>query len=427
MALSALKPQRSGSFSESVLIAVTGYKINDAAKKTPNKGGQDSITGVLMRDALGITAEFSPEGLPVTQVTVVMAPAPESQGIHKRPEILDKYKGKGQSPAVKPQGVITADGARLTSSKGQPHVITAGWINTWTPEYDQDLEFVSVAKLVEIKREGKRTDPNNPGTYQSAFMIEDQKSTKVTDAASFRAAAIEALTWIGADTEAPEMPGSPGFRIRGVEMGEDGVPLALVNDCFATWDSQNGVARTPEQAVDHFMSEQAAWIDEIESNGKVAHFEVMPVSRVSTGSQSLPTARAQTKFNTTEPSRDQINQVDEGYKNCAYPFKNEDDQTRLTTGVIRADVFSQRMKIEPDERGRTVTSWIRTRTSALPERKIYRSAEFPTDVLPAEFKAVFEENAKANFKAIVDFRKDAKKAAEVDAQPDADADAPRPM
>ncbi len=417
MALGDLRKTRSGSYTprEAVPFLVMSY-VTKANQAGGAADPEDHVIGRLLRDALGIKAEFDANNNPVTEVKVYLEPRKESTSAFERHEIIDKAKGKLAVKSVRPNGIMRLDSASLdaTHTKDGKTAIKGSWLVNLTHKYDPDIDFPFMGKLVALKPEGKARESNE--VYQSAILLEADFS-KVFNASNMRDMLVEAASYVG-DEANPNLPGNPGFCIRAVERAGDASITAVDVVYTNSWDSKANRSFTPEEMVDNFLASEdgANWVSEV-ANAPATHFEVMPCSRLRTGKQSLPSMRVLAK--NPNASRVEIMKRDDAVNFCMYPETRVDDDGKEFQGrgygVIRGDVFANRIKTEDPEPGQALMSpWFRSQANPTADQKIYRASEFPSAVLPEEFAKVFEKNASETYKAARTmrdelFEKDAKK------------------
>ena len=399
-----------GASTEVVPFLVVDYKLHGQGKPHVD----DYVVARLMRSACGIEATFDDASNPLTEVHVYLEPAaappPGKKSNKTRPEIMDKKKGKPPiGKIVEQMGIMTLDGAKVDAKRGS-NALVGRWLNTLSTKYNPDLHFPWMGKLIAVQPE-VRPDPTKDEQfepYQSTIVYANDQAVPFTDLESFKAAAVQAIMDCGTEAESA-LPGRVGFTMRAVGRDEAGVLGAAESHWHSSWNKEQQRTLSPEEMVEAFLASSggSGWAEAI-AGGGADHFEVMPSARLSTGSASLPTTRAENAAKEEqEVTKQMIEAEDDAHKICRYPVtRAKQDGTEYQShafGSIIGDIYAERKAMdEPRDDGRQTASWYRTyagRAGKSSERRIYGKGEFPSNALPPEYSEEFEKRGEANYKA----------------------------
>ena len=391
---------------EGVPFMVASYKVSNP--KAAN-WQEDYIVGRLMRDALGLKAEFDAQGQPTTEVKVYLGapPANNKDKKYPRPEVFDKYRS---SKAVRVNGIIRADKAKLDPAKGA-NAVVCSWLNTVTPEYNPELQFAVNGAFISQRSEFIPRDASQKGS-QNAVILAADAATVFAGLDDFRAKAAEAIAYLGTEDD-PGMPGIPGYVVR---IADRSTGESVVLERFKLWKSDESREFTSDEIIQDIAGDDD-WAPVISANDPNYLFEVIPAARLKTGKESMPSARADSKFGPSA-TRDQIESLDEGVRLCRFPVMEDDGKTQKKNergypetafGFIKADLFARRNRRLPEEINEQSPAkfapWYRTDIGAIGDRKIYGPAQFLTPNVPADLAEKFEKAASTNYQnKVAEFR-----------------------
>lgn len=281
MSLKKLQAKRTGGGgdrtpTENVAIKVVSYHVGD--RREPNVD-KDYFVGVLMHNALGMVAEFDENNNPITEVKVRLRADPQQgKRKHSRAEIAHLESGDKRQK-VFPGGIVQADRSFID----RDGFVNTAWIRGLVRR-EQDLQegnaMVLAGVMTSVQPERKSKDGQS---FQYRFITDPYGAMKVSGVDELRGALTAALQ----DNEW----GPTGFILRGIDT-ENVEERASVR-WTRRWDSEAKALTSPEATVEEFFEKNEAWVQHIAeaSADSTEIFEVIPIIRVRTGRDSLPSMK----------------------------------------------------------------------------------------------------------------------------------------
>lgn len=388
MSLSATKSlqrggRRDSTPMETVIYQTVEYHISDPKGMKPDSKS-DYIVGRLMRNALGLVAEFDENNNPLTEVKIMLRDAPEQTGTFKRPEVLDIKKGKGTSKAMPVNSVGAAESCFLKNG-----VIQARWLSRHYPEYNPTFHFPLYGVMASVRPQGKRETDDGVKYYQNRYVMAVEGARAFTGGVEgFKAAAIEAMRYI---TEDLQYPGVPGFVLRAAET-DTGV--AASKEFLRGYDREKQAPISAEETVERFLNPSPdddftnALLGNLAEEAPNAYWEVIPMVRIDTGLFSLPASRVDNaRSNGKEVSDTDLHRYTDA---SDYAYASDD---RTEYAFVESDVQVER---KPGDDGINHGKWYSTGTKPTKNKGLkFAQAEVLTPELPPELVTLFMENAAA--------------------------------
>ena len=357
---------------ENVIYRTAGYAIADG-RQTKSDWRTDSVTGLLLRDACGLTAEFDRDGQPVTVIEIMLRDPSAFTGLHRRPEVLDIARGKGQA---RPMGVGSI--GRAEGCFRRNGIIQARWISRLYPDYDAELHRPLIGVVASVRPQGRR-DGEQPRYFQNRYVLALDRAAPFSGLDGFRRRVVEAMEGLA------DWPGVPGFVLRGVDI-ESG--YAVAKEQFRGWDAALRRPVSPRDTVARFLRDpdNAFWVKNLEAADANVLWEIIPVTRIETGAYSLPRARLdKARANGRALDDADLFRYDDS---TAYRYETGGG---LDYGFALSDVEVERKRTEDG-----FSKWYSTGTRPTVNRPaLYRQAEVVTPNLPEALAARFAEAAAA--------------------------------
>lgn len=396
---------------EFLTFQVMGYHFVDSAA-APGKvkpHADDYIEGGLLRDAFGLTAQFDENGLPLTMVKIKLRQPKEGDtSFDKRPPLADFRDGKGLGDAMGIKAIGSAENCYLDQKTG---FVVSRWVKRVFADFaeKEDQQWPITAAWASIVPEWtNKDDPSKKGQNRYIALADYAQRFDGADAttaiADLRTKAIAAIAQLNEN----DFPGVHGFKIRGVDERSDDFDRGDI-DVFVRWDTEAGAYASAEATVDAFLAsdEGTKWAGIIGEYAGVKGtlMEVIPMSKLGTGSASLPSSRL-----------DYARQKQQSVANEArfddsvmyrYIVKNDEGGVAKRYGFAMSDIYAMRGK---DENG--YGKWY-----SVGGRPIVNNGPiFATDEVITEN---LSEAAKANFVASAKRRAEAEPAPTQEAEPEA--------
>jgi len=281
---------------ENVAVQIIEYNIAEKGKSNP---GKDYVTGVLLANALGMTAEFDEKGTPLTEVKVKLKPS----DFENRREIAELPRNVGTQKKVLPGGVVEFQGCRIDHASG---MVEANWMkplvhNPGNPDAkdpkDKPTEHAYAGMLGTVY-------PVNQFGKQEALLVVPAAAAAFSGEEEFRQLAEEMCQPVG--------PGNPGFilsayntalapededshwvmqvGLRTKKIGEDEFRLETLDEALERMTTE------PEGASQHVKERvkyAQMFLDAMKAPGEGEIWELIPASRVRIGSMTAQNALAQ--------------------------------------------------------------------------------------------------------------------------------------
>ena len=357
---------------ENVIYRTAGYAIADDRQMKPD-WRTDSVTGLLLRDACGLKAEFDREGQPVTAVEIMLRDPGASSGLHRRPEVLDIARGKGQARPMGVGSIGRAEGRYLRNG-----IVQARWISRLYPDYDPELHRPLIGVMASVRPQGRR-DGEVTRFFQNRYVLALDRAAPFSGLDGFRRRVIEAMEGLA------DWPGVPGFVLRGVDV-ESG--YAVAKEQFRGWNAALRRPVSPRDTVARFLRDpdNAFWVKNLEAADANVLWEIVPAVRIETGAYSLPRARLdKARANGRDLDDADLFRYDDS---TAYRYETGGG---LDYGFALSDVEVERKRTEQG-----FSKWYSTGTRPTVSRPaLYRQAEVVTPNLPEALAAKFAEAAAA--------------------------------
>lgn len=379
---------------ERVPFRVKGYVLKDPSSVAYE--AEDTLEAFLLRDALGIKAEFDAQGEPLTVVKIRL----NDKQAGDRPTVASFKNGVEPlaAPMLAGNGAIgIADGCKLEGD-----IIVANWLNRAFVEYNHEQHYLMDGKMACVRREGhQRTGEKR--AYQTRLVAFTELSAAVSSLAEAKKAMIDTLQMILDD----QAPGDPGFLLRG--SSPSGLYAASV-EMFRGWqkgaEGEEGRYQTPAETVEAFFNDESRgkdWAPELDDKNQDTIWEVIPMLRLSTGRASLPEYKkqqAEKKKVTIDDRWYQFNDESRRYRRVIDVPTDEPGVTveQFEQCFTLSDVLVQRDERKDPETNKPIPgdykSWYAKETRptvGLP--KMFVASELVTDHLTDELKATFIDRA----------------------------------
>lgn len=393
----------SGGGSENVAVMIAEVHLADKSKRTANTA-EDYAMAYLLEDGFGKKAEFikggEHDGAPQTLIKIKMRPDRPSKGEYAPPEILDLQVGKRKGAAL-PMGewpTIILERAFLDS---RTDTVMAQWYKVCKRDANEQNDWcLTGGNLVSVEREYYNLVNNERKYRQARYSVLPEKAEVFNDMASFKAAAAKALT------ERTDIGGGQPVAllriVRNSSFEDKQVPEVITKMIYpARVEGAEFVQyESGETSVEKWLStddkEIQAYVGFINQAPEEPDYtyEIIPMWRYNTGSQSLPSVKEK-GFDDAErfsiPDQDRT-------KGYALKMKDNGDGPLMVAGFAVGSMMIKRNPVQD-------AKWYATSTF----RKngfgpIYRMDELVTPGLPAKAKALFEaqaaargENSRSNF------------------------------